>query len=441
MTTDLDRLLALVAAAPSIPLDQIDAGLEPGTIVAEQFRVDAKIGAGGMGSVYRARDLVLGRDVALKIVRRPGEASALLEAEAQNTARLNHANVVTLYQVCRHEGRVVLVLELLRGETLGDRLERGSLALEEALTLAREVAAGLAHAHALGVTHRDLNPRNVFLTEDGHVKLLDFGLSTRAEVTEHRGGTPGFMAPEQVAGAPCGPATDVFAAGSLLYLSLVGTLPFRRTPSDQAPNLPYDLVRQSPRLQSLFDAMLATDPSERIADGDALESALESVQHSLASTRRRRRWRRVLGAVASVAVVVAATAGAFTWLQSGPDDDDLEDVLGRWRSRNSHVGSVLITRDPKGGYRWLQVEDEVVDVPTTTKFRNEGVITVTKTDRGYRFQANTADVEGWCCDNLGVVVFEVHDEDTLHIISSEWWVEPIRFTQMNYDFYYHRVRE
>ncbi len=420
MAHDLDKLLELVAAAPSMALDTVDLGLEPGTVVAEQFRVDAKVGTGGMGTVYRARDIVLGRDVALKVVRRA--VDELPEAEAQHTARLNHPNVVTLYQVCRHEDRTVLVLELLRGETLADRLERGSLALDDALAIGADIAAALAHAHAVGVTHHDLNPRNVFLTEDGQTKLLDFGLASSVADDARTGGTPGFMAPEQITGDTTGPATDVFAAGTLLYLCLVGTLPFRApAPELPAPNLPFDLVRQSRQLQSLFDAALAARPEDRFGDGAALGEAIGGVRRSLATTRRRRRWRSVAEGLAAVSAVVALTWGVVWWQSNGPNEDDLVNVVGRWRTKNGRVGSIEITKDPNGGYRWLETEDERVTTPSVRYYRNMGPVTVEARERGYVFRAEPADVDGWCCNNRGEVVFEMRDDDTIQIRTSRWW--------------------
>jgi hypothetical protein len=437
---DLDKLLELVAAAPSVALDAVDLGLEAGTVVAEQFRVDAKVGTGGMGTVYRARDLVLGRDVALKVVRRA--VDELPESEAQHTARLNHPNVVTLYQVCRHEDRTVLVLELLRGETLADRLERGSLALDDALAIGADIAAALAHAHALGVTHHDLNPRNVFLTEDGPTKLLDFGLASGVADSVNTGGTPGFMAPEQLAGDTTGPATDVFAAGTLLYLCLVGTLPFRApSPELAAPNLPFDLVRQSPRLQTLFDAALAARSEDRFEDGGALGEAIEEVRRSLNALRRRRRRRSLVQSLAAVTAIVAMTWSFVWWQSRGPNDDDLDAIVGRWRSQGGHVGSLQITKDPAGGYRWLEVQDERVRVPSHAFFRNSGAVTVEAREYGYVFHARVTDEEGWCCRNRGEIELEMYDEDTLYIRTSRWWNPHGRIVKATGPYALYRVEE
>ena len=184
---DTDELLREVAAAPEMPVPADLATLvllEPGVVVDGVFRIEERLGAGGMGVVYAARDLRLDREVALKLMRLDRAAARLaaslpdvFEREARATARLNHPNIVTLHQFGNWNGLLYLVLERLRGETLHARLERQSLSLVDGLAILEQVARALVHTHAAGITHRDLKPQNVFLLPGGHVKVLDFGVS------------------------------------------------------------------------------------------------------------------------------------------------------------------------------------------------------------------------------------------------------------------------
>ncbi len=210
------------------------------------YEIRGPIGAGGMGEVYRARDTRLGRDVAVKVL--PAEYSQdpdrlrRFEQEARLAGSLNHPNVVTLFDVGSHEGAPYLVTELLEGRTLSDALTAGPLPLRKAVEHAQQVARGLAAAHERGVIHRDLKPANLFLTKDGRVKILDFGV---AKLThgEPRGGeaskvttdtaeglvvgTAGYMSPEQVRGHAVDARSDIFALGAVLYEMLSGRRAFR----------------------------------------------------------------------------------------------------------------------------------------------------------------------------------------------------------------------
>src|SRR5215472_15922170 len=186
------------------------------------YEILAPLGAGGMGEVYRARDSRLGRQVAIKVSRE--RFTERFENEVRTLAALNHPNICTIHDV----GPNYLVMELLEGETLADRIKRGSLEVEEALTISRQMADGLAAAQARGIVHRDLKPGNIMLTQVG-VKILDFGLTktlaaaaaeeTVTSLTEDGIilGTPHYMAPEQVEGRTIDFRTDVFAFGIVLY--------------------------------------------------------------------------------------------------------------------------------------------------------------------------------------------------------------------------------
>ena len=214
------------------------------------YEVGELLGAGGMGQVYRARDMRLGRDVALKVlpdvVAADPERRARLEREARMLASLNHPNIATLYGVEESPDGVALVMELVDGDTLADRLalrrDTAGLPVHEALAIARQIAEALEFAHAQGIVHRDLKPANVKVRVDGNVKVLDFGLAkafvppsengvtvTAMSVDAHAVvGTPAYMSPEQARGEVAGPQADIWSFGVVLYELLTGVSPFAR---------------------------------------------------------------------------------------------------------------------------------------------------------------------------------------------------------------------
>ncbi len=200
------------------------------------YRILEKLGGGGMGVVYRAEDTRLGRDVALKFL--PGEltrdpqARERFKLEARAASALDHANICTIHDIGETpEGRLFIAMAFYGGETLKARLAHGPLEIEEAVEIARQVAAGLGRAHERGIVHRDIKPANLMLTEHGEVRILDFGVAKLAGEagltrTGSTVGTLAYMAPEQVEGKGIGPATDLWSLGVLLYRMLTGKLPF-----------------------------------------------------------------------------------------------------------------------------------------------------------------------------------------------------------------------
>ena len=199
------------------------------------YRIAGIIGEGGMGAVYRAKDTRLGRDVAIKVLTAvtlsDNDRLQRFEQEARATGMLNHPNLLTIYDVGNHEGTPFLVSELLEGETLRDRLTRGAMQARKAVDVALQMAMGLAAAHEKGIVHRDLKPENIFLTREGRVKILDFGIAKLSPTTSGEGpafqmaatepgmvlGTVGYMSPEQVRGEPVDARSDIFAFGEILY--------------------------------------------------------------------------------------------------------------------------------------------------------------------------------------------------------------------------------
>src|ERR1022692_1121883 len=216
------------------------------------YEIVSSLGAGGMGEVYRARDESLGREVAIKVL--PKELASdhdrlrRFEREARAAAALNHPNILAVYGFSTAEDLApYLITELLQGQTLRERLEQGEIPVRKAVEFALQTARGLAAAHDHGIVHRDLKPENLFLTRDGIVKILDFGLAKLVDpganepqvsaatisVTELGVvlGTVGYMSPEQVRGQPVDHRTDIFSLGAILYEMLSGKRAFQRNTS------------------------------------------------------------------------------------------------------------------------------------------------------------------------------------------------------------------
>ncbi|HEU4386083.1 MAG TPA: protein kinase [Anaeromyxobacteraceae bacterium] len=302
-----------------------------GSTMVGRYDLLREIDRGGFGVVFEAFDRKLGRLVALKAIR-PGPRNLAearreaLEREAEAIAHLSHPNIVTLHDLGAGDHGPFLVMEMLHGGTLQERLARGPLPVAEAVDVAVDVARALAHAHELRVIHRDLKPSNVFLTEGGGVKVLDFGLANILGSGGMRGGgTPGYMAPEQWRHEAVDDRTDAFGLGVLLFEMLTGRLPYRVSQDRSAaldPGPPPTLDRPDapPELKSLVSSALAKDPAERPRDGRAMMEGLLEVQRALAAReasatgawpdRRRRMPPRMprSGLIAAIAAVAVAAA-------------------------------------------------------------------------------------------------------------------------------------
>src|SRR5215831_2477580 len=262
-----------------------------------------------MAEVYRARDARLGRSVALKVVNealaQDPDLLQRFEQEARLAGSLNHPNLVAVYDVGSHDGSPYFVTELLKGESLRERLSRGRPSLETALDWGTQLAQGLAAAHANGIVHRDVKPDNVFVTSDGQVKLLDFGIAKLGEKTRTDGphdlleetvtptggatrtgailGTPGYMSPEQVRGDKVDARSDIFSLGAVLYEMLSGQRPFRggsliETGHSILHDEPPPLEGVPPFVAQLVKRCLAKEPEARIQSARDLAFALEMLR-------------------------------------------------------------------------------------------------------------------------------------------------------------------
>ncbi len=227
------------------PRGQISFSLMVGRTISH-YRITGQLGAGGMGVVYRAEDTRLGRPVALKFVSQDltddAQAIQRLRSEARAASALNHPHICTIYDIGEDEGRPFIVMELMTGRTLRERLlAGGALKAQQVLDVGIEVADALRVAHGSGIVHRDIKPGNIFLTDTGHVKILDFGLAKvtptllGSVTTAHSPdptaagvmlGTTAYMSPEQVTGEQLDPRSDLFSLGVVLYEAATGEHPF-----------------------------------------------------------------------------------------------------------------------------------------------------------------------------------------------------------------------
>ena len=274
--------------------------LEPGTRLGG-YEIGTSIGAGGMGEVYKARDTKLGRDVAIKVLPESLATPELLERferEARAVAALSHPNIVAIHDFAKDGTLAYIVTELLEGETLRERLEKGSLPVSKAVDFTIQICRGLGAAHGKGIVHRDLKPDNLFLTEDGMIKILDFGLAKverpvsedgDSAPTQARGtstgvilGTIGYMSPEQVRGHESDHRSDIFSLGGILYEMLAGERAFRGSSSADTMSAilkedPPEHAGIPPAPKRIILRCLEKDPEERFQSARELRFALETL--------------------------------------------------------------------------------------------------------------------------------------------------------------------
>ena len=348
--------------------------LEPGTKLGE-YEVHSLLGAGGMGEVYRALDPRLKRDVAIKVlpsfISKDADRLRRFEQEAQAAAALNHPNILAVYQMGTYEGAPYLVSELLEGETLRGRLQRGRLAIRKAIDDAVQIARGLAAAHEKGITHRDLKPENLFITKDGRVKILDFGLAklTQEKTSSNQSaptlgdqtepgvvmGTVGYMAPEQVRGQSADHRTDIFAFGTILYEVLTGQRAFQKPTSVETMNAilneePASIHVLAPTipiaLQRIVQRCLEKNPEQRFQSASDLAFALEALSDSGSSSAMGRsravRLSRGWLHLANMRDLVIGRREARRRLESMTSGDAAASVApSRARSRNRYIKTTV----------------------------------------------------------------------------------------------------
>ena len=316
------------------------------------YKILAPLGAGGMGEVYRARDTRLGRDVAVKVIpaelARDPERIKRFEQEARAAGALSHPNVCAIHDLGTHEGSPFVVMELLEGDTLRERLAAGPLPARKAIDYAAQVAHGLAAAHEKGIIHRDLKPENLFVTKDGRVKVLDFGLAklTRPEVLAPAGeqpistaateigailGTVGYMAPEQVLGQAADARSDLFALGAILYELFTGKRSFPGASyietlhailNEEPASLPAGGRELPPALEPIVRHCLEKNPEERFQSARDLAFHLEAAGGATIPTQMaagtagatpRGPGARIGALAFSALLLVVTAAAAFLW--------------------------------------------------------------------------------------------------------------------------------
>src|SRR5437867_800302 len=287
-----------------------------------------------MGEVYRARDPRIGRDVAIKVL--PAEFAVdeerllRFQQEARAAGALNHPNLISVYDIGEHDGKPYIVEELLEGETLRARVRAGPLSGRRAIDYGIQIARGMAAAHEKGIIHRDLKPENIFITNDGRVKILDFGLAKLTSTSEdgdaatlHKTepgrvmGTAAYMSPEQVRGEKVDGRSDIFSFGCVLYEMLTGSQPFSRPSGAETMNAilhsdPADISKITPALARILAKCLEKHPQARFQSAGDLAFHLEAISEmSAPSMAAPAQVRKVLLSGAVVVVLLAAVVAGY----------------------------------------------------------------------------------------------------------------------------------
>src|SRR6202790_4903002 len=318
------------------------------------YEIASLLGAGGMGEVYRARDSRLKREVAIKVLPQALSLDAdrmrRFEQEALATAALNHPNILAVFDIGTSEGSPYVVSELLEGETVRERLRVGSLATRKALDYSLQIVNGLAAVEEKGIIHRNLKPENLFITKDGRVKILDFGLAklTQADSANHTSlptmthateagvvlGTAGYMSPEQVRGASVDARSDIFSFGAILYEMISGKRAFHRETAadtmsailkEDPPDLSETNRNVSPALERIVQHCLEKNPEQRFHSASDIAFDLEHLTGVSGTTARAaataaagaRPPGRLIARLAGGVALAALMLGLGWWLGRG----------------------------------------------------------------------------------------------------------------------------
>jgi serine/threonine protein kinase len=420
------------AAATSAPIESPAANSASHLLgkKVSHYRVLEILGGGGMGLVYKAEDIKLGRRVALKFLPEElaGDATALdrFEREARAVSALNDPNICTIYEVEEHEGQPFIVMELLEGQTLREligssqkeRPNRKPLPLEQLLAVALQIASGLDAAHRKGIVHRDIKPANIFVTTNGQVKLLDFGLAklqhtdVESSATEQRGewqadtewnplitltrtgvtiGTAGYMSPEQIRGEKLDSRTDLFSFGLVLYEMAAGQRAFS---GDTAPVLENAILHNEPmpvrmlnraiptRLDTIINRALEKDREKRYQNVSHMRGELEAIKRETTPGTSLRNW---LFAASACAVLLVASAGYWLVSHVPASPTGLPDVKLTQLTNNSPEnpvtgggispdGKFLAYTDMQGMHIKSVGSDEARSVSQPAEFQNTNIV-------------------------------------------------------------------
>ncbi len=365
------------------------------------YEIVSPLGAGGMGEVYRAKDPRLSREVAIKVLpvsfSQDADRLRRFEQEAKAAGVLNHPNITAVYDIGSHEEAPYVVQELLEGETLRSVLAGGKLSARKATDYALQIAHGLAAAHEKGIVHRDLKPENLFVTRDGRVKILDFGLAKLTHQEEGSQatslptatagtepgvvmGTLGYMSPEQVRGRPADARSDLFSFGAILYEMLAGRRAFQGDSAadtmsailkEDPPDLSVTNQAISPGLERIVRHCLEKNPEQRFHSAHDVAFALEALTGisspsaagavgALGKPARRVATSR-LALLATVALAVGALLGHLVWRQEKPSAP----TYRRLTFRRGNIGTARFAPDGQSVVYGASWEGQPIEIYTT----------------------------------------------------------------------------
>ena len=385
------------------------------------YEILGQIGAGGMGEVYRAKDPRLGREVAIKVLpasfSQDADRLRRFEQEARAAGVLNHPNITAVYDIGSHDDAPYVVQELLEGETLRAVLAGGRLSPRRTIDYAIQISHGLAAAHEKGIVHRDLKPENLFVTKDGRVKILDFGLAKLTQIGEGSGpqtnlptatagtepgvvmGTLGYMSPEQVRGRPADARSDIFSFGAILYEMLSGKRAFHGDSAadtmsailrEDPPDLSVTNQSISPGLERIVRHCLEKNPEQRFHSAHDLAFDLEALSGTSAQTAvqsvgsARGRRPALLALFGALAVAAAFAAGHFLWKGEAISHPSFQRIT----FRRGNIGNARFAPDGKSvvyGASWEGKPIEIYTVrpgsPETTSigYKNAALFSVSST--------------------------------------------------------------